>query len=48
MRDPLRPLHEREELFVSCLADVSHRVVGLQTGVRRMGEVETPSSGEAF
>lgn len=28
MRDPLRPLNEREQLFVSCLADVSHWVVG--------------------
>lgn len=30
MWDPLRPLNKREELFVSCLADVSHGVVGLR------------------
>lgn len=27
--DPLGPLHQGEELFVCCLADVCHRVVGL-------------------
>lgn len=27
--DPLGPLHQGEELFVCCLADVRHRVVGL-------------------
>lgn len=30
MWDPLRPLNKREELFVSCLTDVSHRVIWLR------------------
>lgn len=30
MWDPLCPLNKCEELFVSCLADVSHRIVWLQ------------------
>lgn len=30
MRDPLCPLNECEQLFVSCLADVSHWVIWLQ------------------
>ena len=30
MWDPLRPLNKCEELFVSCLTDVSHRVIRLR------------------
>lgn len=30
MRDPLGPLHQREELLVCCLADVGDGVVGLE------------------
>lgn len=34
MGDPLRPLNKREELFVSCLADVGHEVIHLAAGMR--------------
>lgn len=30
VRDPLGPFHQGEELFVGRLADVRHRIVGLQ------------------
>lgn len=30
MRDPFGPLHQGEELFVCCLADIGYGVVGLQ------------------
>lgn len=41
MRDPLRPLNQGEELLVSGLTDVSHRIIWLQEmGVRVMEEVE--------
>lgn len=38
MWDPFRPLHEREQLLVSCLADVSHWVVWLQRRGEMHGE----------
>lgn len=43
MWDPLRPLNKRKQLFVSCLTDVSHRVVWLQgmggRSYRRFGSI---------
>lgn len=30
MGDPLRPFNKREQLFVSCLTDISHGVIWLQ------------------
>ena len=36
MGDPLCPFNKREELFVSCLADVGHRVIWLQGGGLRV------------
>ena len=35
MGDPLGPLHQREELLVSRLADIGDRVVGLRGGDSR-------------
>lgn len=42
MWDPLRPLNKREELFVSCLTDVSHRVIWLrEMGGKSYGRFES-------